>query len=308
MNFTEIILEINAADIENASAIANVVVPYGIYIEDYSNLEAETKEITHSNLIDENLLLKDRNVALIHIYVSKEYNAVEAIAFLQERLISSKIKYKISTKICKIEDYINNWKKYFNPFCVGSRLVICPSWKNLSFHYSDRKVLKIDPGLAFGTGTHETTQLCLEMLEKHVKQKDNVLDIGCGSGILSIASILLGANKAIGVDIDELAIKTAAENANINKVSDKFIAIYGNLIEKIKGKFDIIFANLLSDVIIKLNKTIKNYMQEKSIYIMSGIIETYRNDVIKSLESEFEVVDIKNKNSWIAIAVKPRNK
>lgn len=308
MDFIEIIVEINILDLEVASAISNTVVPYGIYIEDYSNLETETEEITHSSLIDESLLSKNRDLAWIHIYVPEEENATESIAFLQERLTVSRIEHKISINACKVDEYINNWKQYFNPICVGNRLVISPSWKKPDAQYSGRKILKIDPGLAFGTGSHETTQLCLEMLEKYLKPKDNLLDIGCGSGILSIAAILLGANKATGVDIDELAIKTAKENAKINKISDKFIAICGDLIEKINGKFDIILANLVSDVIIRLNKTVKNYMYENSIYIMSGIIEIYRNDVMKSLESNFEVVDIKNKNSWLAIAVKLKNK
>ena len=308
MDFIEIIVEINVLDLEVASAISNTVVPYGIYIEDYSNLETETEEITHSSLIDESLLSKNRDLAWIHIYVPEEENATESIAFLQERLTVSRIEHKISIKVCKVDEYINNWKQYFNPICVGNRLVISPSWKKPDAQYSGRKILKIDPGLAFGTGSHETTQLCLEMLEKYLKPKNNLLDIGCGSGILSIAAILLGANKATGVDIDELAIKTAKENAKINKISDKFIAICGDLIEKINGKFDIILANLVSDVIIRLNKTVKNYMHENSIYIMSGIIEIYRNDVMKSLESNFEVVDIKNKNGWLAIAVKLKNK
>ena len=308
MDFIEIIVEINILDLEVASAISNTVVPYGIYIEDYSNLETEAEEITHSSLIDESLLSKNRDLAWIHIYVPEEENATESIAFLQERLTASRIEHKISIKVCKVDEYINNWKQYFNPICVGNRLVISPSWKKPDAQYSGRKILKIDPGLAFGTGSHETTQLCLEMLEKYLKPKNNLLDIGCGSGILSIAAILLGANKATGVDIDELAIKTAKENAKINKISDKFIAICGDLIEKINGKFDIILANLVSDVIIRLNKTVKNYMYKNSIYIMSGIIEIYRNDVMKSLESDFEVVDIKNKNGWLAIAVKLKNK
>ena len=115
MNFTEIIIEINTNDVETASAIANMVVPYGIYIEDYSNLEAETKEIAHIDLIDENLLRKNRNIALIHVYISPENNPLEAIAFLRQRFDCVKIKNKISTQSCKMEDYINNWKKYFKP-------------------------------------------------------------------------------------------------------------------------------------------------------------------------------------------------
>ena len=164
--------------------------------------------------------------------------------------------------------------------------------------------MQLDPGLAFGTGTHETTRLCLELLEKYINSNVNVLDVGCGSGILSIASILLGAKSATGVDIDELAVKTALENAKINNVNNKINAVCGNLTEKISGKFGIIVANIVADVIIDLNKSIKNYMNENSIYLMSGIIESYKDNVLLSLESEFNILDIKTENGWVAIAAK----
>lgn len=305
MDFTEIIIEIDTKDIETASAIANMVVPYGIYIEDYSNLEAEAKEIAHIDLIDEDLLSKNRSVALIHVYLSPENNPLEAISFLRERFDYAKIKNKISTQNCKMEDYINNWKKYFKPLPVGDKLLICPSWEKCNVgSFNNRTILQLDPGLAFGTGTHETTRLCLELLEKYIKSNVNVLDVGCGSGILSVAAILLGAKRATGVDIDELAIKTALENAKVNNVSCKFNAVCGNLTEKISGKFDIIVANIVADVIIELNKSIKNYMHENSIYLMSGIIEPYKDKVLQSLEAEFNILDLKTENSWVAIAAK----
>ncbi len=303
MDFTEIIIEINTNDIETASAIANMVVPYGIYIEDYSNLEAETKEIAHIDLIDEDLLAKNRSLALIHLYISPENIPLEAISFLRERFGSAKIKHKISTQNCKMEDYINNWKKYFKPIPVGDKLLICPSWEKCNVNSSNnRTILQLDPGLAFGTGTHETTRLCLELLEKYINSNVNVLDVGCGSGILSIASILLGAESVTGVDIDELAVKTALENAKINNVNNKFNAVCGNLTEKISGKFDIIVANIVADVIIELNKSIKNYMNENSIYLMSGIIEPYKDKVLQSLEADFNILDLKTENGWVAIA------
>lgn len=302
MNFTEIIVEINVADVETASAIASMVVPHGIYIEDYSNLEFEAQEITHIDLIDETLLAKNRDIALIHIYISPENNPLEAVSFLQERFDALKINSKISTQNCKMEDYMNNWKKYFKPLSVGKSLIICPSWEKCSLRNSERKILQLDPGLAFGTGTHETTRLCLELLEKYIFPNANLLDVGCGSGILSVASILLGAQGAVGVDIDELAIKTAYENAKINRVDNKFNAVCGNLTEKISGKFDIIVANIVSDVIIKLNKTIKNYMNESAVYLMSGIIEPYKDDVLASLQAEFNIIDLKVENGWVAIA------
>ena len=301
MDFTEIVIEIDTGDVEMAAAIVNMAVPHGIYIEDYSDLEAEAQHIAHINLIDEELLAKDRDIAWIHVYISPESNPVEAIEFLRQRLDGAGVKNKISTKACRAEDYINNWKKYFRPVAVGERLLICPSWRRDEVDPNGRTVLQIDPGLAFGTGTHETTSLCLSLLEKYMKPGVAVLDIGCGSGILSVASILLGARAATGVDIDELAVKTAAENAKINGVGDKFTAVCGNLVDKIRGQFDVIVANIVADVIIELNKSVKNYMHKRSMYLMSGIIEPRELGVLRSLEPDFNVIDVKGKNGWVAI-------
>lgn len=307
MDFVEIIVELNANDIERACAIANMVAPYGLYIEDYSDLEKQTKEIAHIDIIDDKLLSKNKKIALIHIYFSSENNFADSILFLENRFNICKIKNKISTKKCKAQDYINNWKKYFKPVEIGKNLLICPSWKKHDMQKpSERILLEIDPGLAFGTGTHETTKLCLELIENYVTNSTKLLDIGCGSGILSIASILLGAKSATGVDIDELSVKTAIENAKINKVEDKFNVICGDLTEKISKKFNLVVANIVADIIIDLNKNIKNYMSEKSVYIMSGIIEPYKNDVIRSLKDNFDVIDIKSKNSWFAIVAQPK--
>ncbi len=304
MDFTEIIIEIAASAVDMAAAIANMVVPYGVYIEDYSNLEEEAREIAHIDLIDEELLAKQRDIALIHVYISPEENPLEAISFVQQRFEDAQINNKISTQACKLEDYINNWKKYFHAMLVGERLLICPSWEKANVAATDRIMLQLDPGLAFGTGTHETTRLCLELLEKYVQPNSSVLDVGCGSGILSVAAILLGAQKTTGVDIDELAVKTARENAKINNVDDKFTALCGNLTEKISGQFDIVVANIVADVIVELNKSIKNYMHENSIYLMSGIIEPYKDRVLDSLVKEFDIIEVKVENSWVAIAAK----
>ncbi len=298
MDFTEIVIEIDTGNVEMAAAIVNMAVPHGIYIEDYSDLEAEVQRIAHISLIDEELLAKDRDIAWIYVYISPESNPVEAIEFLRQRLGSAG---KISTKACRVEDYINNWKKYFRPVAVGERLLICPSWRRDEVDPNGCTVLQIDPGLAFGTGTHETTSLCLSLLEKYMKPGAAVLDIGCGSGILSVASILLGARAATGVDIDELAVKTAAENAKINGVGDKFTAVCGNLVDKIRGQFDVIVANIEADVIIELSKSAKDYMHKRSMYLMSGIIEPRELGVLRSLEPDFNVIDVKGKNGWVAI-------
>lgn len=303
MDFIEIIISVDIKDIEPAQDIANMVVPYGIYIEDYSNVEDEVFKIAKIDMIDQDLLNKDKTKGIIHIYMDPKDNFIEAISFLKEQYDLQKINYKISTKACNKEDYINNWKQYFKDTKIGSKLLIRPVWEN-DIDEKERIVLKIEPGLAFGTGTHETTSICLLMLEKYVKENMDVLDVGCGSGILSVASILLGAKSATGVDIDEIAVKTAKENAKINNVLDRFNAIHGNLTDKVSGKFDIVVANIVADAIINLTSNIENYLGKDSIYITSGIIDSRENEVVKALSNSFNIIEKIEKNGWVCIAAK----
>ncbi len=305
MNWIELILEINIKDIEIASNIAHIVSHYGIYVEDYSHLKEEVEQIAKIDMIDEDLLSKDPNIAFIHIYINPEENPNEVMEFIDERFKSEKINYKIDKSICKEEDWINNWKKYFKPTPIGKKLLIRPIWDE-NYNAQDRIVLNIEPGVAFGTGTHETTRLCLEKLEKYISKDDEVLDVGCGSGILSIASLLLGAKKAVGVDIDEMAVKIAAYNAEINSVEDRFEAIAGNLTDKITGKFDVIIANIVADVIIKLADNVRDYMKPNSIFIMSGIIDTRLNDVKNKLCNQFDIIDESSEKGWYSLIAKQK--
>ena len=301
--WTELIIKVASKDVDIASDIAQMVVPYGIYIEDYSNLEVETLEIAHIDLIDEELLAKDRTKALVHIYISPEESPLEAVAFLRERFTECGIGNEIDSNACKEEDWINNWKKYFKPIPVGNKILIRPTWED-EYDAKGRVVLHLEPGLAFGTGTHETTRLCLELLEKYSKENTNVLDMGCGSGILSVASLLLGAKNAVGVDIDALAVKTAIENAKINNVSDKFTGICGNLTDKVTGTFDIVLANIVASIVIILSKDAPKFMNKDSVYIVSGIIDTREQEVLDELCKQFEVIERKEEKGWIAMALK----
>ena len=249
------------------------------------------------------MLKKDRNKAIIHVYISPEESPLEAVAFLTERYTAEGIENEISTEMCKTEDWLNNWKKYFHPMPVGEKLLIKPTWEE-NVDPQGRAVLTLEPGLAFGTGTHETTRLCMELLEKYVKEGDEVLDMGCGSGILSVASILVGAKKAVGVDIDPLAVKTAIENANLNNVGDKFEGITGDLTEKVTGKFNVVLANIVADIIKILSENAPNFMYDDSVYIMSGIIDTREADVLESISDKFEIIERKEEKGWIAMAAK----
>ena len=303
--WTEIKICVDAQDIDKAADIANMVVPYGIYIEDYTALEQEVQEIAHIDLIDEDLLKKDRNKAYVHIYLEPDVNPAEALAFLSERYTSENIKHTIETDTTLEEDWRNNWKKYFNPMPVGEKLLIRPSWRD-DYDAEGRVVLNIDPGLAFGTGNHETTRLCLEAVERYLKEGDTVLDVGCGSGILAIASLLLGAGSAVGVDIDETAVKTAKENAEINNVADRFTAITGDLTEKVTGKYNLIVANIVADAIMFLSKGVKEFMTPDTVYIMSGIIDTRADEVINAISPDFEIIEKYEDKGWVCLVAKAK--
>ncbi len=302
-NWTEIAIEIPAEQVDKAGDIANMAVPYGIYIEDYSHLEAEAMEIAHIDLIDEELLAKDRTKAIIHLYISPEENPAEAVSFLEERYTAENIPHVINCASCVKEDWINNWKKYFKPIPVGEKMLIRPVWEE-KFDPMGRTVIDLEPGLAFGTGTHETTRLCLELLEKYVFPGCDFLDMGCGSGILSVAALLLGAKSAVGVDIDPLAVKTAVENAKMNGVGDRFTGICGNLAEKVTGTFHVVAANIVADIVILLSKDAPRFLAKDSVYIVSGIIDTREADVLEALAGRFEVIERKEEKGWVAMALK----
>lgn len=300
MDWTEVCVTINAADVQSAADIAQMVVPYGIYVEDYSHLEEEVLEVAHIDLIDEELLQKDRTKAKVHVYISPEESPAEAISFLTERYRAENIPHTLETFRCVMEDWINNWKKYFHPIPVGEKLLIRPEWEECDA--GGRAVLCLEPGLAFGTGTHETTRLCMELLEKYAKPGFDMLDVGCGSGILSVAALLLGAKRAVGVDIDPLAVKTARENAARNQVEDRFEGVCGNLTEQVQGAYDIVAANLVADIILTLTQDIGRFLKPGGVYLMSGIIDAREREVLEAVEQSFTILDRREERGWIALA------
>lgn len=303
MNWTEITVSVPQEYTDSAAAIANMTVPYGIYIEDYSDLEQSAWDIAHIDLIDEELIKKNREISLIHIYFSTEQNVNEAKMYLTERLTSAGIKFNLSTDSIAESEWKDNWKKYFKCTEIGEKLVICPSWEKYEAK-NNRKILNIDPGVAFGTGTHATTRLCLEMLQDYTKG-GSMLDIGCGSGILAIGSALLGCEKAVGVDIDKTSVKVALENSKLNHVEDRTEFIVGDLTDKISGKFDVVCANIVADVIIHLTETVEQFLKEDGVFLCSGIIDIRAQEVEAALKKAgFSILQHRFIDNWHAFAVK----
>ena len=211
------------------------------------------------------------------------------------------------------EDWANNWKKYYKTFNLGKKLLIKPEWEQLAeSDVEDKVVLSMNPGHLFGTGTHHSTQLCMIELEKYVRKGDRVLDLGCGSGILSILSLLLGAKDAVAVDIDPAAPATAMENLAMNGISpERYSVLVGNVIddtalrEKIGGDYDVVVANIVADVIIAMSRTAYSQTRKGGIFITSGIIGPRGDEVRAAItEAGFEITDMHEQSDWLCITAK----
>lgn len=302
MVWTEIKLKIPTARAEEAAGIANMVVPYGLYLEDYSDLEQQAVEIAHIDLIDEELLQKNRDEAVIHLYLPSNENARESLSFLKERFEAANIPFKADTGKVDPKDFENNWKKYFKSTEIGQRLCICPSWEQYN-NKENRKVLKIDPGAAFGTGTHATTAMCLALLDQFAAPGQTVLDIGCGSGILSIAAVLLGAERATGIDIDPVAVKVARENAALNGLSAKTEFLVGNLNKEITNRYSVVCANIVADVIMALAPDVPGLLAPGGRFLCSGIIDSRAEEVRAALlRAGLEITNTVTESNWVAFA------
>lgn len=302
MNWTEIKITVNTSDTERASNIAVMAVPYGIYIEDYSTLEQEAWEIAHIDLIDEELLGKSRDKSVIHIYVAENENPNEAVSFVTARLEAENVDFTIEAEGCTEEDWANNWKAYFKPLKIGERLFVRPVWEE-DFDSEGRAVLNIEPGAAFGTGAHDTTRLCLEELDRTVKKGDTVLDIGCGSGILAVSSLLLGADKAFGVDIDPLAVKTAKANGEMNGFTEPQLTfVCGDLADKVTEKYSLVVANIVADVIMLFSTQVRAFMLPGAKFIASGIIDTRADEVVACLQKAgLNVIERRENGGWVCL-------
>lgn len=301
MEWTDISITVKKADAETAEAIATMIANGGIYIEDYSDLEQQVQEIAHIDLIEQELLDKDRDTVIVHMYLSPEEHPAEILGMFRERLDASGIGYTLDTAGVEQEDWQNGWKKYYHSMEIGRRLAVVPSWEEYE-NTENRAVMSLDPGMAFGTGTHETTNLCLEALDEAVRGGERLLDIGTGSGILAIAALLLGADSAEGVDIDPMCVRTAGENARRNKVQDCFKVLVGDLSDKASGQYDIITANIVAAAILSLAPHLPALMKPETLFIASGIIDTKKDEVIAGLEKAgLTVVDVREKRGWECI-------
>ena len=299
MEWTDIRITVPQQYAETAEAIATMVSNGGIYIEDYSDLEQQAWEIAHVDLIEQELLDKPRDIVIVHMYLAPDENPAEVLPLFRERLDAAGVPYTLDTAGVEQEDWQNAWKKYYHAMDIGRRLAIVPGWESYD---TDRIRITMDPGLAFGTGTHETTALCLELLDSLVQGGERVLDVGTGSGILAIAALKLGAREADGVDIDPMCVRTAGENAERNGVDGRFRVLVGDLSDKAEGVYDIITANIVAAAILSLAPAVPALMAPGAKFICSGIIDERKDEVLAGLQaSGLRPVEIKEKRGWVCI-------
>lgn len=299
--WTQVRLTVALADLERASAIMSMI-DNNLMIEDYSDIDLKS---VYGDLIDESLLNADKTIASISVFIPCEKSPTEAMSFIHDRMSDSGIEGKIEVIGVNEDDWANAWKAYYKPIRIGKHMVIVPAWERFE-PKEDDIVVRMDPGMAFGTGTHETTRLVIELLEKYVKKGDRMLDVGTGSGILAICASKLGARECKAYDIDPVAVRVARENVKDSGLSNITCDVSDLLrgVDRTGGTYDIITANIVADIIIRMSPDIGELMHDGTILVTSGIITERRDEVVDALtKNGLEIVEVREDNGWCAVVV-----
>ena len=299
MKWTQLRVTCTQSELDTVCAVMSMI-DQGLMIEDYSDIE-ENLMTVYGELIDEKILNSDRSIASVSVYIPEERSLSDSVAFVRDRFTALGIDPKVELVGLDEEDWANEWKKYYKTLHIGARTVINPPW----IPYEPKKgeiVVKMDPGMAFGTGTHETTRLCLLLLERFLTPCARVLDVGTGSGILSIAARKLGAKSAFAYDIDPVAVRVAKDNVETNGVSDIVCGV-SDLLKNVDREepYDFVCANIVADILIRMSPDIGSVMKQGGLIVTSGIIEGKCVEVKEAMEQYgFEVIHTETENDWVA--------
>ncbi|MBE6552989.1 MAG: 50S ribosomal protein L11 methyltransferase [Ruminococcaceae bacterium] len=299
--WTQIRVTVPLGELDALTAIMSMI-SNNLQIEDYSDIDLKT---CYGDLIDESILNADKTIASVSVYLPAERSVAEAIAFLRERFAASKLAdAKIETVGVNEEDWANSWKAYYKPIKIGSKLVIVPAWEKYE-PAEGELIVRMDPGMAFGTGTHETTRLVIRMLEKYTAPGCRMLDVGTGSGILAICASRLGASECRAYDIDPMAVRVANENIKDSGLSNITCEVSDLLRQADRTRpYDLICANIVADIIIRMTPDVAPFMHEKTVLLASGIISERAQDVIDCFEANgYRIVEKLEDNGWCGLAV-----
>ena len=299
--WTRIKVTVPLPQLDELVAVMSMVNNY-LQIEDYSDIDLKT---CYGDLIDESILNADKTIASVSVYVPADVGVSDHLAFLRERFATNSIDGKIEISGINEDDWANSWKAYYKPIKIGEKIVIVPAWEKYE-EQSGEIVVRMDPGMAFGTGSHETTRLVIGLLEKYIKGGERVLDVGCGSGILAICASKLGAELCRAYDIDPVAVKVARENikdsGQTNISCDQSDLLRG--VDVADGGYDVICANIVADIIIRMTPDVEKYLNKGGVILASGIILERSEDVVDCFERHgFEIIERVVDNGWCALVV-----
>ena len=311
VKWLEVVLDTNREELDGLCARLTADGVTGMAIED----EADFKSFLEQNrpywdYVDDALLERMKGVCRVKLYVTDDADGRRQ---LEQWLEGVKTPYRAAS--LGENDWAHSWQKYYRPMAVGEKLYIVPEWERDTADIpAGATRLLMNPGLTFGTGSHASTQLCLEGLEACTRKGDRVLDLGCGSGILAIAALCLGAGQAVGVDIDPKAVDVAYENAAMNGIGkDTYTVLAGDILTndvlqcRIGSGYDVVLANIVADVIIRLSRDVGKYLAQDGIFITSGIIDTREQDVQDALAANgFTVIERRTSGGWVALACKAK--
>ena len=278
----------------------------GVAIEDPNDILDRKQDSLSWDFADTNIFEYGDRAAVVKGYFSLEEEVDTVLEYIKGKLQELKEMGidigpgKVVSAPVYEQDWATEWKKYYKTTKLGQKIIIKPTWEEYKPEENEI-IIELDPGMAFGTGTHETTMMCVEALEKYIKPGDEVIDIGTGSGILAITASKLGAKKVIGVDLDEVAVDAARENVAFNGLTNVDI-LHGNLIDIIKGQANIFVANIIADIVIYLSEVIKPLLKEKGLFIASGIINDRKEDVVAAIEKNgFKILEVRQLGEWVSV-------
>ena len=300
--WTQIRVTVKLEQLDELVAVMSMI-NTNLLIEDYSDIDLKT---CYGDLIDESILNADKTVASVSVYLPIERDIREDVDFLRSMMQKDGIEGEIKMIGLNEEDWANAWKAYYKPIKIGSKIVIVPAWEKYEANEGEL-IVRMDPGMAFGTGTHETTRLVIGLLEKYTTPGVRMLDVGTGSGILAICASKLGAGECKAYDIDPMSVRVARENIKDSGL-ENITCDQSDLLRSVDlegGKYGLVCANIVADIIIRMTPDVHKYIADDGVLLASGIIMERSQDVISCFESHgFEIVERAEENGWCALAVK----
>ncbi len=302
--WTQVRVTVPLGELDDLVAVMSMI-NNNLMIEDYSDIDVNLKTC-YGDLIDEQILQADKTVAAVSVFVPSDRSYMDDLAFIRQRMTEIGLHGDIELVGVNEEDWANSWKQYYKPVKIGDRIVICPAWERYE-PTEGELVIRMDPGMAFGTGTHETTRLVIRLLESYTKPGCRMLDVGTGTGILAICASRLGADICRAYDIDPTAVRVARENIKDSGLTN-VTCDQSDLLKQVSlegGAYDLICANIVADIIIRMTPDVGQYLADNGVILASGIIAERCDDVVAAFEAHgFKILEILTDNDWCGLAVK----